>query len=150
MEDFYLSDIRVHGISNGREEKVGPVHLHFSKNQQSEEMSPRFSEAVFQSARILSRRDSHVVKEQTKSYEKSSAPALELLYLSNDGNHGVGVTILFHQSGPSVICYSKASPQKKASHEELSYPDILQSMCIGYKNRYSYFNLPFVEENCQN
>ncbi|MFZ3589002.1 hypothetical protein ACOI1C_06890 [Bacillus sp. DJP31] len=153
IEDYYLSDIRVHGLSNTREERIGPAHLHFSSSPSPElkEMHPRFSDAVFQSARILSKQNSSQVKEQGRSYVPHSAPSIELLYLSHDGNHGIGVTVLFHQSGPSVICYSKSSPQKSATpREKVPIPRMLESLSIGYENRYSYFNLPNVEKNCQN
>ncbi len=130
---------------------MGTAHLHFSGSPTSDlkEMHPRFSDAVFQSARILSKQDSPFVKEQGRNYQPLSAPSIELLYLSNDGNHGIGVTVLFHQSGPSVICYSKTSPQKDTSKEQIPLPKTLESLCIGYENRYSYFNLPNVEQNCQ-
>lgn len=148
IEEYYLSDIRVHGLSNGKKERVGPAHLHFpiDSNSDSREMNPRFSDAVFQSARILSKQDSPYVKEREGSYQPLSAPSIELLYLSNDGNHGIGVTVLFHQSGPSVICYSKSSPQKESPIEQIPIPRMLESFCIGYENRYSYFNLPNVEK----
>jgi hypothetical protein len=151
IEDYHLSDIRVHGISNNRNERLGPVHLHLSAHDQSEPAGThsRFSDAVFQSARILSRQDAPCVKEQTRTYQPMTAPSIELLYLSKDGDHGIGVTILFHQSGPSVICYSKTPPQKKTSNEQIPLPKMLQSLCIGYENRYSYFTLPNVEKNCR-
>jgi hypothetical protein len=138
-------------MSNIRNERLGPVHLHFSADGQSESAGEhsRFSDAVFQSARILSRQDTPCVKEQTRTYQPMTAPSIELLYLSKDGDRGIGVTILFHQSGPSVICYSKTPPQKNTSTEQIPLSNMLQSLCIGYENRYSYFTLPNVEKNCR-
>lgn len=148
IEDYYLTDIRVHGLSNSKKERLGAAHLHFSEDCRSDmnEMQPRFSDAVFQSAKILSKQESPYVKEGGGGYQPVGAPSIELLYLSNDGNQGIGVTVLFHQSGPSVICYSKSSPQKKSPQEQIPIPKMLENFCIGYENRYSYFNLPNVEK----
>jgi hypothetical protein len=129
---------------------MGPVHLHFSSNHSPEirGKNPRFSDAVFQSARILSKQDSPVVKEQARSYQPGYAPSIELLYVSNCENHGFCVTILFHQTGPSVIFYSKSSHENNPT--KLSIPRTLEKLSIGYDNKYSYFTIPNVEKSCQN
>ncbi|MBM7662517.1 hypothetical protein JOC85_003324 [Bacillus mesophilus] len=149
MEDYYLSDIRVFGLSNNRNEQKGPVHLQLSNQDSQGDASMRFNQAVFQSARILAKEDLPHVKESVRSYQPMKAPSIELVYLSKKGDCGVSATILFHKSGPSVICYSKSNPQKQSNDEPIQPIKALQGLCIGYENRYSYFTLPHVEKNCQ-
>jgi hypothetical protein len=151
LEDYYLSDIRVFGLSNNRKEQKGPVHLQLT-NQDSltqGDKAFRFNQAVFQSARILAKEDLPHVKEPARSYQPMKAPSIELVYLSKNGDCGVSATILFHKTGPSVICYSKINPQKQTTDENIPPIQALQGLCIGYENRYSYFSLPNVEKNCQ-
>jgi hypothetical protein len=145
-----LSDIRVLGLSNIGNGRMGPVHLHFSSNHSPElrGKNPRFSEAVFQSARILSKHDTQTVKEHARSYKPGYAPSIELLYVSNDDSHAFCMTILFHQTGPSVIFYSRSSHENIPTN--LPLPRTLERLSVGYDNKYSYFTIPDVEKNCQN
>ncbi|WP_456277493.1 hypothetical protein [Bacillus sp. AK128] len=151
MEDFYLSDIRVFGLSNTRNEQKGPVHLQLTSREalNKEDMTFKFNQAVFQSARILAKEEPPTIKEPARNYQPMKAPSIELLYLGKNGDCGVSVTILFHKTGPSVICYSKGTPQPNSSDDQPQSLHALQGLCIGYENRYSYFTLPNVEKNCQ-
>jgi hypothetical protein len=151
MEDYYLSDIRVFGLSNNRKEQKGPVHLQLTNHDSlSQAERPfRFNQAVFQSARILSKEDLPYVKEPAQNYQPMKAPSIELVYLSKSGDSGVSATILFHKSGPSVICYSKSNPNQKTPDDQAPPINALQGLCIGYENRYSYFTIPNGEKNCQ-
>ncbi|MBM6619174.1 hypothetical protein [Bacillus suaedaesalsae] len=134
------------GLSNVRGERLSPVQLVFSGGDPDVGLVGRFSDAVFQSARILENQ----VKEQRDGYHPEPPPSIELLYASKDGTDGVSVTILFHQTGPSVIFYSKKSPTKDpGTFNQLTIPKVLEKLCIGYENRYSYFTIPNVEKNCQ-
>jgi hypothetical protein len=128
---------------------MSPVHLHFSSDHSPEVRgkSPRFSNAVFQSARILSKQDAPLVKEQARSYQPEYAPSIELLYVSNDDTHGFCMTILFHQTGPSVIFYSKSSDKNGLT--KIPLPKTLEKLSIGYENKYSYFTIPNVEKNVE-
>ncbi|WP_246942853.1 hypothetical protein [Bacillus pinisoli] len=150
IEDYYLSDIRVFGLSNMRNEQKGPVHLQLVRHDSVKQgdLPVRFNQAVFQSARILAKQDIPTVKEDKEQYKPTNAPSIELVYLSKTGGNGISVTILFHKTGPSVICYSKSQPQNQ-SEDALPPLHALQGLCIGYENRYSYFLLPNVEKSCQ-
>ncbi|MFD1736962.1 hypothetical protein ACFSCX_10345 [Bacillus salitolerans] len=86
------------------------------------------------------------MREKAAHYPQATPPSIDLLYLSKDDSHGVGMTILFHQSGPSVICYEKSSSETPPANKELALPDILKRLCIGYQNRYSFFTISNVEK----
>lgn len=133
-----------------RNEPKGPVHLQLTRHESVKQgdLPVRFNQSVFQSARILARQDIPFVKEEEQTYKPINAPSIELVYLSKNGSNGISVTILFHKTGPSVICYSKSNPQQQAD-DKLPSLNVLQGLCIGYENRYSYFLLPNVEKSCQ-
>ncbi|KAA0548546.1 hypothetical protein FZW96_08225 [Bacillus sp. BGMRC 2118] len=136
----------MNGLSNVRGERLSPVHLEFSGVDADGGMAGRFSEAVFQSARILGSE----VKEQRNGYQPEPPPSIELLYASRDRADGVSVTILFHQTGPSVILYSQnSSSTNSETCNPLMIPKVLEKLWIGFENRYSYFTIPYVEKNCQ-
>lgn len=133
-----------------RGERISPVHLHFSGGTGEETMTPRFADAVFQSARILENQKTPLVKETVRKYQPEPPPSIELFYASKDGTDGVSVTILLHQTGPSVILYSKSSKAMDPTPiNHLTIPKVLEKLCIGYDNKYSYFTIPNVEKNCR-
>jgi hypothetical protein len=110
-----------------------------------DKVSHQFADAVFQSARILSRQGESVIKEQNERFSTVVPPSIELLFLTPDQTDGVGMTVLFHQSGPSVICYENPSAHSMSS-KEISLPNPLQQICIGFRNSYTYFSLGHVEK----
>lgn len=130
-------------MSSSRCDRFNPIHLQFSPTRNGKENACQFSDAVFQSARVLAQQKMPQVREHDVHYPQETPPSIELLFLSQDHCHGVGVTILFSKSGPSVICYEKS--KESESLEENLAPKLLQQIGIGYQNRYSYFTLSNVE-----